>query len=84
MTLENHTLYFYSTCPFCLKVLVGLKAMGLKVAQKNIHSDKTYKQELKKGGGKTQVPCLRIDSDSETTWMYESSDILAYLKRQKA
>ncbi|MFT4842745.1 MAG: hypothetical protein ACI8UD_001946 [Planctomycetota bacterium] len=26
------------------------------------------------------VPCLRITSDSDDTWMHESSDIIAYLQ----
>lgn len=48
--------------------------------------------ELKTGGGKTQVPCLRIEefrteelsSDNNNqgvvTWLYESDDILSYIK----
>jgi len=33
------------------------------------------------GGGKLTVPCLKIENDSgEVTWMYESSDIVAYLE----
>ena len=41
--------------------------------------------ELIRGGGKSQVPCLRIDHPGGTTqWMYESTDIIAYLRRRFA
>lgn len=37
--------------------------------------------ELTSGGGKFQVPCLRIESaDGKVRWMYESIDIIRYLK----
>jgi hypothetical protein len=26
------------------------------------------------------VPCLRIERDGEVTWLYESLDIIAYLR----
>ncbi len=41
------------------------------------------KAELIAGGGKKQVPCLRIDSENgDVQWMYESDDIIHYLKQQ--
>ena len=37
------------------------------------------------GGGKRQVPCLRIEATpGEVQWLYESMDIIAYLQRQQA
>jgi len=37
--------------------------------------------ELIAGGGKSQVPCLRIeDEKGEVLWMYESIEIIRYLK----
>lgn len=43
-------------------------------------SDKEHAQALMQGGGKTQVPCLRIEqSDGQVEWMYESNDIIQYL-----
>ena len=45
-------------------------------------SQKEHSSALKQGGGKTQVPCLRIeDSAGNVQWMYESDDIIQYLKR---
>lgn len=44
-------------------------------------SDQTNRQALVLGGGKPQVPCLRIDdNDGQTDWMYESGDIIRYLR----
>ena len=44
--------------------------------------DAGYSAELKTGGGKTQVPCLKITSGEQETWMYESDDIVRYLDEQ--
>ena len=42
-----------------------------------------YELELINGGGKKQVPCLRIDeADGKSKWMYEAQDIIDYLKAQ--
>lgn len=44
-------------------------------------SDSEHAQALMQGGGKTQVPCLRIEqADGNVEWMYESNDIIEYLK----
>lgn len=42
-------------------------------------SDRQHAADLMKGGGQTQVPCLRIDDGSgNVQWMYESDDIIQY------
>ena len=42
-------------------------------------SDKKNQAALIAGGGKGQVPCLRIDDGSgNVQWMYESDDIIRY------
>lgn len=46
-------------------------------------SEREHAAALKQGGGKTQVPCLRIeDQAGEVQWMYESDEIIRYLKQQ--
>jgi len=41
--------------------------------------------DLVAGGGKSQVPCLRIESESgDIQWLYESTDIIQYLKNELA
>ena len=43
-------------------------------------SEREHALELVRGGGKTQVPCLRIETvDGQVEWMYESDDIIRYL-----
>lgn len=76
-------LYLWSNCPFCQKVLKGAQAAGLK-------EDTDYRIidsapgtagriTVEKTGGKAMVPFL-IDGDH---WMYESDDIITYLKSKK-
>ena len=44
-------------------------------------SDRDNAKALMQGGGKTQVPCLRIEHENgRVEWMYESNDIIQYLK----
>ena len=78
--LEKHALYYYAGCPFCLRVILSMKKFGVELEMRNIHKDKKYYNELKDGGGRTMVPCLRIERNSEILWMYESADIVKYLK----
>ena len=59
--------------------------MGIKIPLRNIKMRPSNKEELVAGGGKKQVPCLRIESaDGDVRWMYESSDIIEYFKSQPA
>ncbi len=59
--------------------------MGLELPLKDISSYPENKAELIAGGGKKQVPCLRIEDEKNGfRWMYESSDIARYLKQQYA
>jgi hypothetical protein len=47
--------------------------------------EESSREELLTGGGKIKVPCLRIaDTEGNTTWMYESSDIITYLQERFA
>ncbi len=83
--LPGHQLFHYSTCPFSIKVRLALWLMGLKLPLKDILSHSEYRAELIAGGGKTQVPCLRIeDEQNGVRWMYDSNDIIRYLRRKSA
>ena len=80
-TATDHlTLYHFTSCPFCLRVRMALKRLGLDIRYRNIRQDPDARAELLAEGGRTMVPCLRIDSpDGKTVWMYESADIVRYL-----
>ena len=51
---------------------------------KDVLNDKNSEEELMKGGGQRQVPCLRIEENGQTTWMYESKVIIDYLDKRFA
>jgi len=76
-------LYIWTSCPFCQKVLRAADEMGLKedVHYKVIDGapGTTGRDVVEKRGGKAMVPFL-IDGE---TAMYESDDIISYLKKVK-
>ncbi len=79
--LDGHHLYCYPTCGACTAVRLSAWWMGIKLPTRNVLMSSEYAAELVAGGGKTQVPCLRIEgADGGVRWMYESSDIIDYLK----
>lgn len=83
--IEGLTLYQGLLCPFCVKTRKALKSLGMKVAVKDVGLSGKVRQELVRGGGKGQVPCLRIERKGEPTkWLYESNDIIRYFKDLKA
>jgi len=79
------TLYQYQTCPFCIKVRREIKRLSLNIESLDVQRNLQNKQDLLEGGGQTSVPCLRIENgDGDVTWMYESVDIVKYLRVQFA
>ena len=83
--LKGHQLFYFVSCPYCIKVRLALRWMGLELPLRDIRSHPEYKAELIAGGGKRQVPCLRIEHEKGVVrWMYESGDIIRYLKQQFA
>ena len=78
-------LYQFQTCPFCVKVRRELKRQALSIELRDAKNDQVVKQELVSQGGKHKVPCLRIEkSADEVQWLYESDDIIAYLRTEFA
>ncbi|MFA6414809.1 MAG: glutathione S-transferase N-terminal domain-containing protein [Candidatus Paceibacterota bacterium] len=70
-------LYVKTGCPFCHKVLAAAAEPGVQFEEKNI-ADDAVARELVARGGKRQVPYL-VD-DERGVEMYESDDIVAYLR----
>ncbi len=79
---RNLTLYQLYACPFCVKTRRSIKRLNLKIETRNVQQGSPFRQELEQGGGKIQVPCLRIKEKGEEHWMYESSDIIDYLNSE--
>lgn len=80
--IQNHTLYYFDGCIFCYRVRMAMTKLGISMEMRNIHTDSQYKNELRENGGKTTVPCLKIEENGQTHWMYESADIVAYLHQK--
>jgi len=73
-------LYYSPWCPFCIRVLSAIKPLNLKIELRDT-AETAFLKELVKGGGKQQVPCLKITSDAKVKWLYESADIVEYLRK---
>ncbi len=79
---ENLSLYDFSTCPFCIKVRRFMHENNINIEILDADNNKAHKADLMTYGGKHQVPCLRIPNpDKEDKWLYESDDIIDYLKK---
>ena len=79
--IENHSMYHYSSCPFCFRVRISMTKLGIDMEMRDIHQSSEHHDALKKGGGSAMVPCLRIEKEGESQWLYESADIVDYLQQ---
>ncbi len=80
--LNRLALYIRPSCPYCLRVLDACHALGISLPTNNI-AEGAHLEALMVGGGKRQVPCLQVrDEAGDAHWLYESQDIIAYLKTQ--
>lgn len=85
MSRPSLALYNSASCWFCARVRQTIDKLGLPVEVRDAVGNAGFRQELIEGGGKTQVPCLRIEeADGRVRWMYESADICRYLEDQAA
>jgi len=77
-------LYQFHACPFCVKTRRAMHRLNVPVALHDAKADPQAREQLLAGGGKVKVPCLRIEEAGDTRWMYESSEIIAYLEKRFA
>ncbi|MBS1130800.1 MAG: glutaredoxin family protein [Proteobacteria bacterium] len=78
-------LYQYKTCPFCIKVRQEMRRLALTVQKLDAQQPGANREDLVSGGGKAKVPCLKItDSAGKTQWLYESGEIIKYLRSRFA
>ena len=73
--LEDHTLYYKKSCPYCQKVLRFMQDNKINLDMRDTLQPGNQ-NALIHIGGKKQVPCLVIGNKP----MYESDDIIAYLR----
>jgi glutaredoxin len=77
------TIYQFEACPFCVKVRRFIMKNSLQINLKDAKNNKTFKSELVNEGGKHKVPCLKIAKKySKTIWLYESTEIIKFLKKE--
>ena len=81
---QDLTLYQFHACPFCVKTRRTLHRLNVPVALKDAKNNEQDRQTLLEQGGKIKVPCLRIEEDGQTTWMYDSKVIIEYLDKRFA
>ena len=79
---EKLALYQLFSCPFCVKTRRAIHKLNLPIEKRSVAHGSRFRQELAVQGGKIQSPCLRIEHTDSVEWMYESSDIIAYLQKR--
>jgi len=77
--MSDLILYVKTGCPWCQRVLDFASEKGIEFELRNI-KDAGVAEELIARGGKRQVPYLVDRKDG--TEMYESADIIEYLKKR--
>lgn len=76
---QSLQLYQFRACPFCIKVRRHLHRLNVPVRTVEASRGSVARSELEEQGGKSQVPCLRIQTEQGVQWLYESSAINQYL-----
>ncbi|WP_079202136.1 MULTISPECIES: glutaredoxin family protein [Pseudomonas] len=77
-------LYQFHACPFCVKTRRTLHKLNVPITLRDAKNDDQHRQTLLEQGGKIKVPCLRIEDNGQSTWLYESKAIIAYLNERFA
>ena len=76
---QTLALYQFYACPFCIKTRRAIRRLNIFIELRDAQNDMMHREVLAAGGGKILVPCLRIEEEGETRWLYESKNIVAYL-----
>ncbi len=76
---KSLALYQFYACPFCTRVRRTLHRLNIEVPLRDAKNDEQHRTVLLNEGGKIKVPCLRIEEQGKTTWLYESAEIITYL-----
>lgn len=71
-------LFKFDSCPFCVRVLRKINELGVPATLRDVRCDPGARDELRKVGGSTQVPCLFINGEP----LYESTDIVRFLEAE--
>ena len=77
-------LYYFPLCPYCHRVNRVVRRLSLNIEHRNAARSTEWADELLHGGGKMQVPCLRMRRPEGNEWLYESEDIIRFLRQRFA
>ncbi|NYT64000.1 glutathione S-transferase N-terminal domain-containing protein [Alcaligenaceae bacterium] len=77
-------LYQFHACPFCVKTRRAIHRLNVPITLHDAKNDPVQRERLLAGGGKIKVPCLHIQEEGQSRWLYESNDIIAYLEQRFA
>lgn len=77
---QSLALYQYATCPFCAKVRQEMHRLSLPIEKRDAQHHLKNREELTHQGGQTKVPCLKITDDHGSRWLYDSGEIISYLR----
>jgi glutaredoxin len=82
---DGLALYQFKACPYCVKTRRAMRRLGVTIETREARREPRWREELLRGGGRVQVPCLRIpDTTGAARWLYESDDIIAFLEQRCA
>ena len=79
---ESYQLFKTDLCGFCYRVRDFAEEKGISLTLRDTMTDMEAFRELLQGGGRSTVPCLKIQREKEVIWMYESLDIIDYLNEK--
>ncbi|MCG8487122.1 MAG: glutathione S-transferase N-terminal domain-containing protein [Chromatiales bacterium] len=77
-------LYYFPLCPYCIKVNRVIRKLNLQIELRNAAGNSNWADELQHHGGKLQTPCLKMQQQDGDRWLYESDDIIRYLREKFA
>jgi glutaredoxin len=78
------SLYQFHACPFCVKTRRALHRLNVPMTLLDARNDPEARERLLSGGGKIKVPCLHIQQQGQSQWLYESKAIISYLEQRFA
>jgi glutaredoxin len=78
------SLYQFHACPFCVKTRRALHRLNVPITLHDAKNDPVARDRLLAGGGKIKVPCLHIQEEGQSRWLYESNTIIAYVEQRFA
>jgi glutaredoxin len=78
------SLYQFHACPFCIKTRRALHRLNVPMTLHDAKNNRVARDRLLAGGGKVKVPCLHIQEEDQSRWLYDSNAIIAYLEQRFA